>query len=58
MKELYIAAHEELVDEYMDKHPEADEALVYDMLADKANDRMIDRYADMIDAARNRAKEI
>lgn len=56
MKELFIEAHEELVGKYLEKHPEATEAEAYDKTADAAYDRMRDKYADMIDAARMRAK--
>lgn len=55
-KELYIAAHEDLIGEYLDQHPEADEALAYDLTADAAYDRMTDRFADMADAARDARK--
>jgi hypothetical protein len=55
-KEMFIAAHEELIAEYMDRHPNASEAEAYDLMADKALDRCRDKWADMIDAARDRAK--
>lgn len=54
MKELYIAAHEELIEEYLEAHPNAAEA--YEATADAAYDRYIDKFADMIDAAKERAK--
>jgi ABC-type nitrate/sulfonate/bicarbonate transport system substrate-binding protein len=68
MKELFIAAHEELIEERMsrwcDAHPDAtdaeyraEEARAYDQTADAANDRYRDKYADMVDAARQRAKD-
>lgn len=57
MKELYIEAHEELLAEYMDEHPDANEAAAYDMLADKAMDRMTERYADMADHYRQMRKD-
>ena len=67
MKELFIAAHEDLIQERMnrwcDKHPNAteaemraEEARAYDQTADAANDRMIDKLADMADHLRDRAK--
>lgn len=55
-KELYIAAHEALIDEYLDQHPEADEALAYDLTADSAYGRMTDHLADMADALRDARK--
>jgi hypothetical protein len=54
-KELFIACHEELIAEAVENG--MDEAEAYDKTADKAYDRMRDRYADMIDAAKQRAKD-
>lgn len=56
-KELFIAAHEELIGEYLERHPGATEAEAYERTADGAWPRMTDRLADRIDAARLRAKE-
>jgi hypothetical protein len=56
MKELFIAAHEELVAEYMDAHPDATWGEAYEATADAAYGRYTDKFADMIDAARDRAK--
>lgn len=56
-KELYIAAHEELIAEYLEAHPNATEAEAYERTADQAMDRMRDKYADMIDDARQRRKD-
>ncbi len=55
-KDLFIAAHEELIEEYLERHPDATEAQAYDRTADAASDRTRDKFADMIDAARDRAK--
>ncbi len=49
MKELYIQAHEELIEEMLEEHPDMDEAEAYDKTAVAAFDRMRDKYADMID---------
>jgi hypothetical protein len=57
MKELYIDAHEELIAEYMDEHPDADEGNVYDMTADAAYARMTDKYAGMADHYRQMKKD-
>ena len=57
MKELYIAAHEEVIAEYLEANPGATEGEAYDRTADEAYLRMQDKYADMIDAARDRMKE-
>jgi hypothetical protein len=67
-KELFIEAHEELIAERMarwsEKHPNAtyaeycaEEARAYDQTADAANDRYRDKYADMVDQAKQRAKD-
>ena len=48
-KKLFIACHVELIAEAVENG--MDEAEAYDKTADKAYDRMRDRYADMIDAA-------
>ena len=56
-KELFIAAHEELIEEYLERHPTATEAQAYDATADGAWDRSRDKMADMIDRARQRSKD-
>ena len=56
MKELFIQSHEELIEIYLERHPKATEAEAYEKTADAAYDRMTDKYADMIDSARDRAK--
>lgn len=56
-KELYMAAHEELIGEYLESHPDATEDEAYDKCTDaEIHDRYVDKYANMIDAARMRAK--
>lgn len=56
-KEHFIAAHEQLVEEYLEAHPEATEAQAYDRTADAAYDRMRDNLADLADHYRDLAKE-
>jgi hypothetical protein len=56
MKELYIAAHEELIEQYMNDHPGVDWSEAYEKTADGAYDRYRDKFADMVDATRMRAK--
>lgn len=56
-KEIYIAAHEELIEQYLERHPNATEAEAYDKTADGAYDRYRDKYADMVDQARQRHKD-
>jgi hypothetical protein len=50
-KELFIAAHEQLIEEYLEAHPEATEAEAYDKTADAADGRYRDNFADMADVA-------
>ena len=57
MRELYIQAHEELIAEYLEKHPNITEAEAYDLTADKAYDRYRDKFADLVDQARQRKKD-
>ena len=57
MKDLFMEAHEELAAEMLERHPFMDEAKAYDITADAALDRMIDRIADMTDRARMEAKD-
>jgi hypothetical protein len=56
-KEHFIAAHEQLIEEYLERHPEATEAQAYDRTADAAYDRMRDNLADIADHYRDIAKE-
>ena len=57
MKDFYIAAHEELIENYLERYPNATEAEAYDKTADAAYDRMVDKLADAVDTARQRAKD-
>ena len=56
-KELFIACHEPLVNEYMDENSTDDWQEAYDATADKAYDRMRDVLADRADDLRQRRKE-
>jgi hypothetical protein len=56
-KEHFMAAHEALVEEYLDEHPEATWEQAYSATADGAYNRMRDRLADMADDYRQRRKE-
>jgi hypothetical protein len=55
-KELWIAEHEKLIEEYLDSHPEAVWSEAYERTAELVDNRLRDRIADMIDEARDRAK--
>lgn len=52
MKDLYIAAHEDLIEEYMEAYPSADWSTAYDATADGAYDRMTESLADRADYLR------
>ena len=56
-KELFIAAHEQLIEQDLEAHPDATEAEAYDRTADGAYDRMVGNLADMADALKDRMKD-
>lgn len=56
-KEMFIAAHEELVEQYLNDHPNATWGQAYEATADGAYDRYRDKWADMADAVKQRAKD-
>lgn len=56
-KELFMSAHEELIDEYLEDHPECDWNTAYELMSDRAWDRMTDRLADKVDHYRDIQKE-
>lgn len=56
-KDHFIAAHEQLIEKYLEAHPDATEAQAYEATADRAYDRMVDNLADMGDRLKDRAKE-
>jgi len=56
MKELFIAAHEEMIEQYLLDHPEATWGDAYEATGDGAYEKMKDKYFSMADEARNRAK--
>ena len=56
-KELFIAAHEQLVEEYLEKFPDATESEAYKATSDAAWDRASDNLGGMIDRARMLHKE-
>jgi hypothetical protein len=57
MKELFIAAHEELIEEFLERHPNATFDMAYEATASRAYDRMRDNLAGKVDLLRKRAKE-
>lgn len=56
-KELFMSAHEELIDEYLERNPAADWEQAYNATADAAYDRMQSNLADKIDQVRQLRKE-
>lgn len=52
-KEHFMAAHEQLVEEYLDAHPDADWTEAYEKTKDLVFDRMRDNFADRIDGAKD-----
>jgi hypothetical protein len=56
-KEQFIAAHEEEINDYLDRHPHATYGDAYDRTADRAYDRMKDNLADKADNLRLQKKE-
>ena len=56
-KDAWMAAHEALVDEYMDANPDADWSEAYEATTGSAQARMIDTYADAADSYRQRIKD-
>jgi hypothetical protein len=56
-KEVFIAAHEELVEEYLNEHSEANWHMAYEATAGAANEHYRDKFADLVDGAKQRAKD-
>jgi hypothetical protein len=56
-KEAYMAAHEQLVEEYLEAHPNATWQQAYDRTADGAWDRSRDNLADAADHYRDMMKD-
>jgi len=56
-KQHYTAAHEELIEEYLDAHPNADWTEAYEATADGAWERARDAYWDRVDYYRQLAKD-
>jgi len=50
-KELFMEAHDELIEEYMETHPNATDKEAEDATADKAYDHMQEKLADWVDHA-------
>ncbi len=57
-KELWIQAHDELVEEYMEQYPSASWTEAYDKCAEHASERMGDNLADLGDQLRKQMQEV
>lgn len=56
IKDMFIEAHEELMAEYLEEHPDADPDDAYDIVADHAYERMRDNMWNRADALKDRWK--
>ena len=56
-KELFMAAHDELIEQYLLDHPDASWDEAVDKTADRAYDRMVDQLADKADFLRKQTQE-
>lgn len=56
-KELFIAAHEQLVEEYLAEHPDADWSEAYEKTSDLVWDRMTDNIASIADRIKDERKD-
>lgn len=50
MKDFFIAAHESLIEEYLEAHPRASDDEAYERTADQAYNKMLEMFADIADA--------
>lgn len=57
-KDAFIAAHEELIEEYLDENPNASWNEAYNATEDDIYERYQDNIAGMIDDARDRRKDL
>ena len=57
MKDLWIAEHERLTNDYMDRHPRASWDEAYNKTSDHVDNSLRDRLADMADLERMKKKE-
>jgi len=55
-KEMYIAAHEQMIKEFMEENPEATEDEAYVKTADAAYGRMVNNMSAQADAYADREK--
>jgi hypothetical protein len=56
-KEMFLRAHERLVEEYQDRHPEADWSEAYEKTTPNVMARVESDMADLADSLKDQAKE-
>lgn len=56
-KDLWIAAHEELIEEYLEANPDATEAEAVEATVARVDDRYADNIGGMIDRARDMMRD-
>lgn len=56
-KDLFMSAHETLIEEYLERHPNADWTEAYEDTADLAYGRMQANLANLADSIRQRLKD-
>jgi hypothetical protein len=57
MKELFIEAHDELITEYLEAHPDASERDAYAATAHAADERFREKLGDLTDRAMQAHKD-
>jgi len=57
-KELWIQAHDELVEEYMEENPSVTWTDAYNLCAEHASERMSDNLADLADQLCDELQEV
>jgi hypothetical protein len=55
-KEYFIRAHEQLIEKYLEAHPDADWSEAYEKTQDNIQERLEDNIAAMADAAKEKMK--
>ena len=56
-KDAWIAAHEELIEEFLESHPDIGYDAAYDLTGHFVDDRLADHFASQLDHARMMSKE-
>ena len=56
-RDSFIAVHDQLIAEFLEKHPEVSEEQAYELTASKVEEILVDQYSDMIDRLYDQHKE-